>query len=211
MTRIQRFFREEVSAKALFIAGLVLFPAFLFQPFLSIRCVLALLFLALNAATGKRINPVLTSVMTLSIVAFNLVVPFGRVLATLGGFKITKGALLGGIEKAVTVEGLIWLSQLVVRPDIRIPGVAGKLLAGSFGYFARITEEKKSIERQDIFGSLDRMLNRLWEAGPSPQQDTPRSRASMRGVIALVFLGIICVAPFALRFMHALPGWVTWD
>jgi hypothetical protein len=211
MKAVERIFGDEVSPELLFLCGLALFPAFLFQPLLSVRCLLAFLFLCLSIALGKAFHPVPAAVMSFGIVAFNAAVPFGRVIATVFGFKLTAGALFGGIEKAVTLEGLIWLSQVVVRPRIRFPGAVGALLAGSFGFFERITEERKSIDRKDIFGSLDRMLIRLWESGPAKAAPAGRVRTSFEGYVALALLIGACVLPYALILIKTLPRWLSWE
>jgi hypothetical protein len=211
MKTIARAFREEASPQILLASGLVVFPAFLFQPALSVRFFTALVFLFLAAAVGKRIRPVATIVMSASIVAFNLIVPFGRVLFSIGDFRITSGALSGGFEKAVTIEGLIWLSQVLVRPDVRFPGVSGELLAGTFGYFARITEERKSIDRKDIFGSLDALLVRLWDEGPARIQETAKKGTGPGGIAAIAALVALCLLPYLFLLFGPLPAWLVWN
>lgn len=207
---------HRVSPTLLFVFGLLMLPAFVFQPLLPVRLLFALVFLSLALASGKRFRPLPTLAMALSIVAFNLTVPFGKVLLTVGGWSLTQGALLGGVEKAVTVEGLIWLSQVTIRPDLRLPGMVGELLAGSFAWQARIGEAKSSFDRKDIFGSLDRLLLRLesrqtsHEHAASAPPPAP-ARTTRRGVVELCLLGLACIAPYLLLLVKEWPaGWAVW-
>lgn len=77
--------RGAVSARALFAAGALLLPAFLFQQDAGIRALEILFFIGLNAAGGRRVRAVQTIVVTVGIVLFNLLVPTGRVLLTVAG------------------------------------------------------------------------------------------------------------------------------
>ena len=145
----------------LFVAGLLAMPAFLFNPSLAFRIVQFFLFCFFAWTVGKRNSAVATLTVAAGIVAFNLIVPYGRVLFAWGAFRVTEGSLLGGIEKAVTVEGLIMLSKATIRSDLRLPGAFGALIGESFRCFDRILEKKGRIDRKDIIGSIDRLLLEL--------------------------------------------------
>jgi hypothetical protein len=205
------FFDREINPGTRFLGGLALMLLFLFQSALSVRCAMAALFLLLALSQGKRVYPVLTLVVMAVIIAFNLIVPYGPVFATVLGAKLTTGALFGGIEKAVTLEGMLWLSRVAVGPDLRLPGAAGELLAESFAYFARISEEKGTFDRKDVFGSLDRLLVMLWESGPAAAGRNPvPPRTTLRGALALAAVTALCVAPYFLVLVAPLPDWLDW-
>ena len=145
----------------LFVAGLLAMPSFLFDPSLPFRAAQFFLFWFFVWAVGRKNSAIATLSVAAGIVAFNLIVPYGRVLFALGAFRVTEGSLLGGIEKAVTVEGLIMLSKATIRSDLRLPGSFGALIGDSFRYFDRILEKKGNIDRKDITGSIDRLLLEL--------------------------------------------------
>jgi len=145
----------------LFVAGLLAMPSFLFDPSLPFRAAQFFLFWFFVWAVGRKNSAIATLSVAAGIVAFNLIVPYGRVLFALGAFRVTEGSLLGGIEKAVTVEGLIMLSKATIRSDLRLPGSFGALIGDSFRYFDRILEKKGHIDRKDITGSIDRLLLEL--------------------------------------------------
>ncbi|MDR0551491.1 MAG: Gx transporter family protein [Spirochaetaceae bacterium] len=115
---------------------------------------LLLLFIALK----KKTNYIFTLIFFVFIVFFNILVPYGKVLWNLGGFCITEGALAGGLSKAFTVQGLIFISRLSVSSKMRFPGKFGSLLAGTFLCLERINERKGQIDRRRLIASLDSLL-----------------------------------------------------
>jgi lipopolysaccharide transport system ATP-binding protein len=66
-----------------------------------------------------------------SVVAANLLVPVGKVLAVLGPLKVTQTALVDGIMKALVLEGLIFLSKATILPGLKLPGRFGAIVAFS--------------------------------------------------------------------------------
>ncbi len=162
-------------SSALFAAGILCMPAFLFNPSLPLRFLQFLLFWLFAWAVGKRISLAATLIAGASIVLFNLFVPYGETLAVLWSFPITSGALKAGLERAVTVEGLILLSRATIRSDLRLPGTVGALVGESFRYFDRIVERKGGIERKDPIGGIDRLMGELWD-----ERDELRAAAERR-------------------------------
>jgi heptaprenyl diphosphate synthase len=145
------------------IAGLLIMPALLFNPDTYLRIVQFFLFWFFAWLTGKRNNPLITIAVILGISAFHLLVPYGRVLFSLGAFKITAGALLAGIRRGVTLEGLILLSRASVREDLRLPGGFGALLGESFRLFALMTERKHILRGKGLIRGIDDLMVELSE------------------------------------------------
>ena len=136
------FYESFFSAKALFITGFLIIPALLFNPSTEYRCFQFLFFWFLVWLSGKKINVLLTLLIIFMIVAFNLIIPYGRVLFSIGPFRITSGALEAGIHRAVTFEALIMLSKICIRNDLKIPGSFGKLLCESLRIFSVLMNRK---------------------------------------------------------------------
>jgi heptaprenyl diphosphate synthase len=157
------------SSRSLFIAGLVIMPALLFNPNTILRTAQFLLFWFFAWLCGKKNNPLITLLIIVFIIAFNLLVPYGQVLYAIGAFKITLNALVSGLHKAVTLEGLIMLSRAAIRRDLKLPGSLGALIGDSFRIFEEITERKGAIDRKNIAGSLDKLLFELSEDKAVPQ------------------------------------------
>jgi hypothetical protein len=133
--------KDHLSSAAVFHAGLVMMAALLLNPSTELRGVQFLLFWFYAWLCGRKNNALITLTVMFGIVAFNLISPFGKVLAEWGAFRLTQGALLAGLRKAFTLEALLLLSKASIRPDLRLPGAFGSLLADCFSVFERISEQ----------------------------------------------------------------------
>jgi heptaprenyl diphosphate synthase len=174
-------YRELFSSRDLCIAGLFLMAAFLLNPSTPVRCLQFLLFWFFAFLGGKKNNPLFTGLVILGIVFFNLLIPYGKVLAEIGPFRLTQGSLLSGIRKAVTLEGLIMLSRVAVRPDLRLPGFFGALLGESFRIFEKITRRRGLVTRKNFMEGLDRLLVSLSaETEAEDQAETPPLKPEQR-------------------------------
>jgi hypothetical protein len=182
----------------LFAAGLVMMAAFLLTPSTLSRFVQGALFALYAALSGKKHRPLLTLGTALTIVLFNLLVPYGRVLAEFGPLRITSGSLLGGLHKAVTLEALIFLSRAVIRPDLRLPGRIGRSLGASFRTFEALTEthrfRKGLITRKGFIEGIDRLLLEL-EAGQEAPLPPDREAAPKRTVAGTLLLAGAALLP----------------
>ncbi|MDR3303744.1 MAG: hypothetical protein LBS86_04970 [Treponema sp.] len=134
--------KNHLRSADVFRAGLFMMAALLLNPSTELRGVQFLLFWLYAWLCGKKNNALITLSVMLGIVAFNLLSPFGKVLVEWGVFHITEGALLSGLRKAFTLEGLLMLSKASIRPDLRLPGAFGSLLADTFRVFERIAERR---------------------------------------------------------------------
>jgi heptaprenyl diphosphate synthase len=179
----------------LFIAALFMSAAFLCNPSTVLRLVQFVLFWLFAALSGKKGRPLITLLVILGITAFNLLAPYGRVLAEFGIFRITRGALLSGLHKALTLEGLFMLSRWAVRPDLRLPGPLGELMEESFRILRRITESRGLISRKNFIGSVDALMVALSEeAEESPAGPSPAPRLPGRLVLAAAVLGVTAIS-----------------
>ena len=158
-----KFYNDIFGAKALFISGLIIIPAVLFNPSVEYRCLQFLFFWFLAILCGKKTNPVFTILITIFIIAFNLIIPYGRVLFSIGAFKITSGALEAGIHRAVTLQALVMLSKLTIRHDLKLPGAFGQLLSNSLQYFSVIINKKHRINGKNLIASIDTLMLELIE------------------------------------------------
>ena len=186
-------------------AGLTIMPALLFNPSTPFRVLLFLFFWFLAALAGKKNNSFITILVIFGIVAFNLIIPYGRVLFTVGPLKITQGALIAGIHRAVTLEALVMLSRLAIRPDLRIPGLFGELIGESFRVFALLMNQKRRVSRKTLIADIDRLLFELSadvQATPEPVSGyepntnaAVTSRTKPAGYVVLVVIVILSWIP----------------
>jgi heptaprenyl diphosphate synthase len=138
-------------------------PSLLFNPNTFGRIAQFLLFWFFAAMLGKKNNMPTTFLVIAGIVLFNLLAPYGRVLASFGAFRITEGALLTGIHRAVTLEGLVMLSKAGIQQDLRLPGVFGGLLGESLRIFAALAGRKRRISPKSLVADIDAILFELSE------------------------------------------------
>jgi heptaprenyl diphosphate synthase len=136
-------------------------PSLLFNPSTPGRVAQFLLFWVFASLMGKKNNALMTFLVILGIVLFNLLAPYGRVLWQFGAFRITEGALTAGIHRAVTLEGLFMLSKASISGDLRLPGTFGALIGESLRMFALITERKRRISRKNFIADIDALLLEL--------------------------------------------------
>jgi hypothetical protein len=200
-----RFLSTRVPAGLQFGAGALLMVGFLAQSDLVLRFAEFAALLVIVRLSGRRLRPLPYVVMSVGVIASNLVVPVGRELASVLGIAITETALKSGVAKALTLVGMIAASQFSIRPDLRLPGSFGGLLARSLLYFQRIMAARRRIDRRDPIGSIDAVLLEVHAAGSAGRSDAPRIRATAAGI--LVLAGVVCLTwvPLAATVLHGSP------
>ena len=188
------------GAKALFFAGLAIMPSLVFNPDTEARVVQFLFFCLLLLLSGKKINPVITFLTLFFIIAFNLIIPYGRVLFSVGAFKITSGALKAGIHRAVTLEALLMLSKVTIRQDLKIPGVFGEILGDSFRVFSVMMSKKNRIRGRNFFADIDSLLLELSKEDID-NTDVQTTHTKPTGYVILVSVIILSWLPWLYRFI----------
>jgi len=175
-------------------------PALLFNPVVNFRVLQFLFFWFLAWLSGRKNRPLFTFLVMLGIVIFNLILPYGQVLFSIGVFKITSGALMTGINRAVTLEGLIMLSSFTIRQDLKIPGIFGELIGESFRIFAVIMNQKKDITRKNLIADIDRLMLELSgdTAENSKSAVNPVSRTKPAGFVILALVAVLSWLPWIL-------------
>jgi hypothetical protein len=185
---------------ALAAAGAAISIAYLFQHSLAIRAAMFLVFLGAAWLSGKRLSILATLLVSAGIVGANLLVPVGRVLASLGPFRITETALMDGLGKALVFEGLVHISKASILPGLRLPGRFGSLVASSFLYYDRIVEFKGTIKPATLISEADSLMLKMWDepiAGQSPER---RPVGRPFGLIALAILVLSAYATLFISF-----------
>lgn len=127
--------------------GLTLILALMFAPGPYTKALLTVVAVALVSFDRSRIRWLPVIFMSSGIIFFNLLTPFGRILASPLGFSITDGALKAGIEKALTVEGMIFISRWMLRYGIKLPGRSGMLVTEAFEILNRFTGSVSGAKR----------------------------------------------------------------
>lgn len=154
---------SNISARLLFWGGMLALPAYLLQDNLLIRVVQVILFGALARVAGKKLQWVYFISIIVTITVFHVIVPSGAVLAEIGGVRITLGALRTGVFKALTIVGMVFISLVAVRADLRLPGTLGSLAGKIFWSFEQIMERRGELGVRRPFHSADLLLSDLYQ------------------------------------------------
>ena len=167
---------NDVSLPAQLIVAMVLLPLFLLhQHIISfvlhsvsdvVRVCIAWTLVAIffiMAAVKKRgkIKLLPSLFITLGITFFALFVPSGKILFSIGAFKITLDALLTGLRKSAILVGMVFLSQFAIDGHVRLPGKAGAFLCEMFAVFDALTSERLHFKKGRIIEMLDERLTAL--------------------------------------------------
>jgi len=199
MSRLE-VYENIFSAKALFVAGLLIMPALLFIPSTGYRCFQFVFFCILVLLSGKKINFLITFPIIMFIIVFNLIIPYGRVLFSLGAFKITSGALQAGVHRAFTLQSFVMLSKLTIRKDLKIPGAFGELLCESLHIFSAIMNKKYSIPKKNVLVEIDNLMLELSAITP-PAPDEKIIKTKPAGFVILTLVVIFSWLPYYIFYL----------
>ncbi len=166
-----------------FLWGTCLLILFLFQQQPILKLLLVVLFAVMAVLAGKRIRFGYFLTLVVSITVFNLLTPFGQVLATIGPLRITQGALVNGATKGLTIVGLVFASLFTVSRHLVLPGSFGLFLARSFFYFERLYSEKKTVRRDHVIEDIDSIMERVSNVDEETKSAEGRGHTTTRGVV----------------------------
>jgi len=187
-----------ITARALFFAGLLIIPALVFNPSTEFRVVQFLFFWVLAFLCGKKTNPFITILIIIFIVAFNLIVPYGKVLYTIGAFKITSGALTAGIHRAITLSALVMLSKVTIREDLKLPGAFGEILGDSLRIFSSLMNRKIRFTGKNVIAEIDNLILEL-SAEEIPELPTQTIKTKPIGYVFLVVVVVLSWSPWIIK------------
>jgi hypothetical protein len=203
---IKEWGAAQASPTHLFLVGLLVLPAFLFQSSLPLKWVQILLFMGLSAAAGKRVRLLPNLIMITGIVAANLLTPVGRVLWSAAGIRITLGALENGLDRAALLIGMIYISRFSIRKGFCLPGRFGELLSLVFFYLERILEGER-LSRGNLIEKIDQRIISVHESASEyiHRRETQGAPAtSPTGILYLASVLAIQWGLFAYPHIHRL-------
>lgn len=126
-----------------------------------------LIFFAVMVFVRKKKIRILPSIIIiLSITILSLLTPYGKILFTLGKWKITWGAMEAGLLRSGKLCAMVFMSQSVVDKNMRLPGKFGAFMERVFKTVSRLTEGKMDFEKgkklASIITILDKKLLEVW-------------------------------------------------
>jgi heptaprenyl diphosphate synthase len=201
--RLNRSQRWNTSFRAdeLFFAGLLMALIFLFGRSMSARIVQFLFFCLLAWLSGKKNNILITSLIMVGIVFFNLLAPYGKILAVIGPLRITEGSLLMGLEKALTLEGLVMLSRACIKSDLRLPGSVGSLLGESLRILELMRERKSIISHGHVIGGIDTLMLEMETTHPAEPENVSGTKPK-RNVKTILLLCTMVLLVLTMGFIR---------
>lgn len=122
-----------------------------------------ILFFILASIKRKKVKILPSILVTLTVTFFALLSPYGKVLLTLGSLKITSDSLILGLRRSGILVGMVFLSQIIISPKIKLPGKLGKFLKQVFYWLEKLTEVRLKFKPKMIIETLDNRLCEIWE------------------------------------------------
>ncbi|MBE6347758.1 MAG: hypothetical protein E7064_02275 [Spirochaetaceae bacterium] len=116
--------------------------------------------------TKRKILKNLTSsfVLLLSIIFFSLLVPNGKLLFSIGSFKITQESLFLGLRRGLILILSVYISKIVVSKLPPLKGRFGKFINMIFLYFKELTSFEKENSGKNILKKLDSHLINVYNS-----------------------------------------------
>ena len=126
---------------------LLIFPL-VFQKNLVILFIQFILMIIFAFIRKKRVKILPSFFITLSLVFFSLLSPFGKVWFSIGNFTITEGAFLLGLKKSFVLCGMVFISQIATSFEINIKGNFGKMISEVFYWFSIFSDFSKKAKSE---------------------------------------------------------------
>lgn len=139
-------------------SGIVLLLLLLFVEVPTVKAVLFGASLILCVADKQKIHFLNLTIMFIAVVLFNVFPPAGKIIFALGNITITSDALLRGIEKAIILEGMIYISKWTLNAEFNFKSNLGKKINLSIGVFKRLTTFTGEINPKKIIPAIDSIL-----------------------------------------------------
>lgn len=131
----------------LILSLLLIFPL-VFQKNLVILFIQFILMIIFTFIRKKRVKILPSFFITLSLVFFSLLSPFGKVWFSIGSFTITEGAFLLGLKKSFVLCGMVFISQITTSFEFNIKGNFGKMISEVFYWFSIFSDFSKKAKSE---------------------------------------------------------------
>jgi len=177
---------NNVSSPFLFLSGFLFAIAIIFQRNLIFKTVEFVIILMLLILLKKSIKLFISTILFLAIVFFNALSPAGRVLYRIGRFVITKDALELGIKKGLDIVSLFYLSKIIIRRDLILPGKIGMVLGRAFVYLNLLFENREKLDIREPIKSIDQIMLDVYNSSIVVNKRNS-SRTTVKGALVLFF------------------------
>ena len=125
---------------------------------------LFVIFVCIVFLKKKKVRLVPSLIIILSVTALSLLSPYGKILWTIGNFRITQGALESGLLRSGKLCAMVFMSQSAVDKNLKLPGKFGSFMETVFVTVSELTSKK--IEKgsaRNLISAVDEILIEVWE------------------------------------------------
>ena len=133
--------------------------------------IVSLFFILVAIKKRGKIRWIPSLVVLISVTFFSLLTPLGKVLFTLGSWKITLGALISGLQRSFLLIGMVYISQFAVDKSLSLPGKIGSSIGYVFLIYDRLTVEKTSFKGKNAIALIDEKLIQVIESLKNGRND----------------------------------------
>ena len=145
-----------------FIVGIIILPIFLFLKNIYALWTIVLIFLLLNCILRKgKIKIVPSILVCITVTFFALLSPSGKVLLTIGHFKVTDSALYIGLRRSAVLCGSVFISQFAISRDLPLRGKIATYLKLVLSFFKELTASQISLKKSPL-KNIDLHLIKCW-------------------------------------------------
>lgn len=109
-------------------------------------------------------NLISSFILLLSIIFFSLLIPNGKLLFSIGSFKITQESLFLGLRRGLILILSIYVSKIIVSKFPPLKGRFGKFINMIFLYFKELTSFEKENSDKNIIKKLDSHLINVYNS-----------------------------------------------
>ena len=102
--------------------------------------------------------------LLVSIIFFSLLVPSGKLLFSIGIFKVTQDALLLGLKRGLILILSVYISKFIVAKFPPLKGKVGNFINLIFMYFKELTTLELKNEKGNILEKLDLHLIKVYNS-----------------------------------------------
>lgn len=114
---------------------------------------------------GKILKNLISSfILLLSIIFFSLLIPNGKLLFSIGSFKITQESLFLGLRRGLILILSIYVSKIIVSKFPPLKGRFGKFINMILLYFKELTSFEKENSGKNIIKKLDTHLIKVYNS-----------------------------------------------
>lgn len=118
-------------------------------------------FVILVFIKNKKVKLLPSAILIVSVTLFELLVPNGKVIFEIGSVKITQGALLLGMNRALRLCCFVFISKYFISSNFVLPGQAGIFFKKVMNHYASLNSTETKFSFRHFVESIDSVLCKI--------------------------------------------------